>query len=148
MLNEGIKILIALLLAIAISQLTKILIAKIKYKEVFDWKDLFLTGGMPSAHSSLVASLCLSIYLLEGFTIIFIMSLALTFIVIRDALGVRRSVGEEGKAINDIIKELNEIMKGKKVKLKEVNYSLGHEPKDVLAGILIGAISALIVLII
>jgi len=148
MLNEGMKILIAILLAIVVSQITKVLIAKIKYKEVFDWRDLFLTGGMPSAHSALVTALCLSVYLLEGFTIRFIISLTLGFIVIRDSLGVRRSVGEEGKAINEIIKELNEMMKGKKVELKEVHYSLGHKPADILAGIVIGIISALVILII
>ena len=140
MINEVGKIIIAISLANVIAQSTKVLISKIKYKEVFDWRDFFLTGGMPSSHSAMVAALSLAIYLIEGFTVVFAVSLTLSVIVIRDALGVRRSVGVEGKAINDIIKEINKLMTAKK--LDHVHYSLGHTPADVIAGIIIGIICA------
>ena len=146
MINEVGKIIIAMFLANVIAQSTKVLISKIKYKEVFDWRDFFLTGGMPSSHSAIVAALCLAVYLIEGFTVMFAVSLTLTIIVIRDALGVRRSVGVEGKAINDIIKEINKLMTAKK--LDHVHYSLGHTPADVSVGIILGLVCAWVIFLI
>jgi len=144
---DGVKVVIAIAIAIMVSQLTKILIAKLKYKEVFDWRDFFLTGGMPSAHTATVTTLALSIFLIQGASVAFAITIGLGFIVIRDALGVRRTVGEGGRAINDIIKVIDDLIKTKKNKLKPVKYSLGHTPADVNIGMVIGAVSALIVLV-
>jgi len=61
----------------------------------------------------------------------------LAVIVIRDALGVRRTAGEEGKLLNRVIKAT-------KLKLPPVHYSLGHLPKEVACGVAIGLASAIV----
>jgi len=121
------------------SQGLKILLFWLR-KERVTWKDIFVTGSMPSSHSALVTSLTLTILFTEGLSPSFFVSFVLASIVIRDSLGVRRSVGEEGKKINEIIKK-------SKIRITQVHYSLGHKPKEVFAGIAIGVMSALLVLL-
>ena len=131
------NIFLSILLAGVASQLTKILIFKLKYKQKFHYKDLIVTGGMPSAHSALVGSLTTIIWLNEGFSTLFFAVLTFSLIVLRDAIGVRRSVGEEGKVIEKIIKY-------EKIKISKFHYSLGHTPKQVAVGLIIGIASALV----
>tara|TARA_Y100000031_G_scaffold110141_1_gene121239 strand:- start:2058 stop:2501 length:444 start_codon:yes stop_codon:yes gene_type:complete len=131
------NIFLSILLAGVVSQLTKILIFKLKYKQKFHYKDLIVTGGMPSAHSALVGSLTTIIWLNEGFSTLFFAVLTFSLIVLRDAIGVRRSVGEEGKVIEKIIKY-------EKIKISKFHYSLGHTPKQVAVGLIIGIASALV----
>ena len=92
---------------------------------------------MPSSHSAFVVSLTTIIYLVEGITTAFAVSLVLAFIVIRDAFGVRRTVGEEGYIINEIIKKI-------KIK-KKTHFAMGHTPLQVLVGSVIGFVMALLV---
>ena len=68
------------------------------------WDDFFLTGGMPSTHSAFVISLVTILYLTEGVSSTFVVSLVLAVIVLRDASGVRRTVGEEGMVITQMMK--------------------------------------------
>lgn len=106
--------------------------------EVMLWR----TGGMPSSHSSLVTSLCVSIGFRNGLqSDLFIFSLCFFLVVIRDAFGVRRSSGIQAKKLNEIGNEL----KDKKIienykGLKEVD---GHTPMEVLCGCLFGFFVAL-----
>lgn|SRR3989344_4698252 len=132
------KILLSVIAAGVSCQLLKIIIFILFHKQNFNIKDLFLTGGMPSTHSSLVWSLCISIFLTEGLTSSFIISLVLLAIVLRDAMGVRRTAGEEGHIIHQIIKKTN-------LKIKEFHYSMGHTPMQVFVGSLIGILVAMIV---
>ncbi|MFC1769337.1 divergent PAP2 family protein [Nanoarchaeota archaeon] len=132
------KILLAIIISAGLTQLIKISILVFKHKQQFYWKDFFVTGGMPSAHSSVVTSLSLIIFLTEGLSSSFFISIVLMLIVIRDAMGVRRSVGEEGKILNDIIKK-------SKLKVPKVHYSLGHTPKEVFVGVVIGILTSVII---
>ena len=132
------KTFMAVLIAGLVSQGLKILILIIKHKQKFYWKDLIVTGGMPSAHSALVSSLALIFFLEEGFSSTFVIAFVLAGVVIVDAFGVRRSVGEEGKLINKIIK-------ASKLKLGKLHYSLGHTPLEVTVGVIIGLVSSLMV---
>lgn len=120
------------------SQGLKILFIIFRHKQAFHIKDFFITGSMPSTHSSLVSALALSIFLSEGISTAFAASLVLALIVIRDAMGVRRSVGEEGKIINKIIKAA-------RIKLPEMHYALGHTFTEVFVGIIIGIASSIAV---
>ena len=101
--------------------------------EVMLWR----TGGMPSSHSALVTSLCVTIAFRHGLhSDLFIFALAFFLVVIRDAFGVRRSSGIQARKINEIGNELN----NKKVldnykSIKEVD---GHTPMEVLCGCLLG----------
>ena len=66
--------------------------------------------------------------------------LALLFaaVVMYDAVMVRRSSGEQGKAITALIKE-----QGSKVRLPRV--AMGHTPLEVVVGALVGVIAGLLV---
>ena len=92
---------------------------------------------MPSSHSAFVVSMATIIYLQERISTAFVISFVLAMIVLRDAFGVRRSVGNEGK-------EIEKLLKLHKLKSK-FHYSLGHTPKQVLVGALIGFFVSLLV---
>ena len=130
------KIAVAVLLAGFGAQLVKILIYYFRHKTL-TIHDLFVTGGMPSSHSAFVVSMVAIIYLVEGISTAFVISLVLAMIVLRDAYGVRRSVGNEGKNIEKLLKL-------HKVKSK-FHYALGHTPAQVLVGSLIGLFVSLFV---
>ena len=95
------------------------------------------TGGMPSSHSAVVTAVCTSIGIREGVTSsIFMLSLLITFITMRDAVGVRRSSGMQSQKLNELGRELekNECIEEYKP-IKEVN---GHTPIQVIMGAIIG----------
>ncbi len=94
------------------------------------------TGGMPSQHTAVITALTLSIYLQESFSPLFFLSFVLAGIVIRDALGVRRTAGEEGQALNQLLK------KNKLTPLRHV--ANGHTPIQVAMGIGLGLICAIV----
>ena len=101
--------------------------------EVMLWR----TGGMPSSHSALVTSLCVTIGFRHGLhSDIFCFALVFFLVVIRDAFGVRRSSGMQARKLNEIGNELNskKILDSYKA-LKEVD---GHTPMEVLCGCLLG----------
>jgi hypothetical protein len=128
-------IFLSVLLAGSISQLVKILIFIFKDKQEFQFNDLIVTGGMPSTHSAMVGSLTAIIWLNQGFSPLFFVVLTFSSIVLRDSMGVRRSVGEEGKLIEKIAKSEN-------IEASKFRYSLGHNPIEVFVGLVIGFICA------
>src|SRR3989344_506297 len=123
------KIILAVLLAGFGAQVIKLIIYWFKHKRL-SFNDLFVTGGMPSSHAAFVTSLAMIIYLEEGNSTAFAIALILAFIVLRDAYGVRRTVGKEGEAIKKLFKM-------HKIQSKE-HYALGHTPLEVIVGALIG----------
>ncbi len=127
------KVLITILIAVLVTQLTKLLLNFIEGRRKF-WKFFLVTGGMPSGHSALVVSLLSIIYLIEGASTSFVISLVLAMIVLRDATGVRLSVGKEGDMIKKLIKKHH--MKDK------LKYSSGHTATEVLVGSIIGFVTA------
>jgi uncharacterized protein len=103
----------------------------------FFWK----TGGMPSSHSALAVSIATAIALREGLnTSIFILALFFALVVIRDALGVRRSAGLQARALNQMGKELGSRIGLAYRPVKEIH---GHNPPEVIAGSLLGFFIAL-----
>lgn len=135
--TSGLAVFYAIALAFLFSQGLKILL--FMRKGQFHLTDWAVTGGMPSSHSAVVTALALSVFLAEGPSPLFFTTLVLAVVVIRDALGVRRTAGDEGKLLNEVIKKA-------RLKLPPVHYSLGHLPKEVAAGICIGLLSSLVVL--
>lgn len=128
------KIALAVLVGGFGAQLLKLLIFFFRHKSL-SWHDLVVTGGMPSSHSAFVVSLATIIYLEEGASTAFVISLVLTFIVLRDAFGVRRTVGMEGK-------QIEKLLKLHKLKSK-FHYSMGHTPLQVAVGAVMGLISSM-----
>lgn len=122
------------------AQLLKTLIAlfsgKIRsVKEMFEllfWR----TGGMPSSHSALVATLSTTIGFRDGIgSDIFILSLAFFLVTIRDALGVRRASGIQATELNKLGSALSE--KGL-VDFKPIKEVHGHKPVEVIMGCVLG----------
>lgn len=96
------------------------------------WK----TGGLPSSHSALVASLATVIAFRNGIdSDIFVLTFCFFMVTIRDAVGVRRSSGIQARKINEIGKILNEKDILEYNTIKEVN---GHTPMEVTLGCLLG----------
>ncbi|MEJ5188760.1 divergent PAP2 family protein [Treponema sp. J25] len=109
------------------------------FKEVM-YALLWKTGGMPSSHSALVSALATSVGFTEGFdSSIFIVSLCLALIVIRDAMGVRRSAGLQARSLNMLGKHINDRFGIEYYPVKEIQ---GHAPLEVLVGALLGLLIA------
>jgi acid phosphatase family membrane protein YuiD len=103
----------------------------------FLWK----TGGMPSSHSALAVSIATAVALTEGpNTSIFILALFFALVVVRDAMGVRRSSGIQARTLNQVGKELNNRFGIIFRPVKEVQ---GHSPAQVVVGSLLGFFMAL-----
>lgn len=131
-------LLLAVVLAAAIGQGIKMLMLALTHQPIA-WKDFVTTGGMPSSHSAIMVALTTSILITEGASNLFVACLVITGIVIRDALGVRRTAGEEGNIITQITKRL-------KMKTPPLHYALGHTPSQVAVGVLIGFVCGLVAL--
>jgi uncharacterized protein len=96
------------------------------------WK----TGGMPSSHSALVTGLATAIGFEHGVrTPLFTLSVFYGILIIRDALGVRRSAGLQARALNRLGAQLSSRHGLEFESVKEVS---GHTPSEVSVGILLG----------
>lgn len=119
-------------------QLFKVIYEYKKTKK-WDWKRLWGAGGMPSSHSAVVVTLACLIGKSEGTSSpIFALSMIFALIVMYDAAGVRRAVGNQAKVLNDILNN-HELTNAEK--LQEMT---GHTPIQVATGALIGLIVGMI----
>jgi len=76
----------------------------------------------------------------EGFnTPAFAVAFVVAMIVVYDATGVRRAAGDHARVINLMIDEL---LTGHPLAEKELKEVLGHTPREVLGGILLGVLIA------
>ena len=124
-----------------VAQTIKMVIAAFK-KRIFDFEYLVSTGGMPSAHTSMVTALTMSVGLTEGFgSPIAMVALGFTAVTMFDAATVRRAAGEQAKVLNLMLKELREL----KFKPKHLKELLGHSRKEVFWGMALGACVAVLV---
>lgn len=129
--------LITPIIAAVLAQLIKQFTVK---KHRFKFKNFFAYSGMPSGHSSVVVSLATIIALQEGLNSpIFAMSIVLAILIITDAIGLRSYLGNHGKILNVLVKDLDEdeFLDKKYPKLLE---KIGHTPLQVLAGSILGFI--------
>jgi len=98
---------------------------------------------MPSSHSAMVAALCTEIGMQTGFnSAAFAITLTISFLIIRDAVGLRRHLGNHGKIINMLIKDLPDKKEDKYPFLEE---RLGHTYVQAAAGIIIGILTAILI---
>ena len=134
-------VLVCSLIAWALAQTIKIPLEFI-HKHRWNWALLFSSGGMPSSHSALMISASLAIGLFHGFdTPLFALSVALAMVVIYDATGIRRQAGLHAQKINILI---NELFSGQPVSEKQLKEVLGHTPREVLGGTILGIVVTLI----
>jgi acid phosphatase family membrane protein YuiD len=96
------------------------------------------TGGMPSSHSAMVAALTTGVALSEGMgSPAFAISAVFALIVMYDATGVRHASGQQGALLNELIKELRDVVRAGFAPLP-VRVLLGHTYLEVLVGLLLG----------
>ncbi|KAJ3692133.1 hypothetical protein LUZ60_012483 [Juncus effusus] len=96
------KVLVAATVATAIGQISKPFTSAINGKR-FDLRNAIRSGGMPSTHSASVVAAATSLGLERGFSdAIFGMSIVFAAIVMYDAQGVRKEVGNHAKVLNRI----------------------------------------------
>ena len=101
-------------------------------------------GGMPSCHSATVTSLAVISAMTYGFdSFQFAVTALLAIIVCHDAMGVRLETGKQAILLNELTKAFEALTTEDlpEVKLKEF---VGHTPIQVIAGILIGFLNALV----
>jgi acid phosphatase family membrane protein YuiD len=131
--------LITILLAWVSAHIIKFVISSINKERRTLRAYLFISGGMPSAHSAAVAAMVTIIGLKDGISSgLFGLALLFAVIVIYDAVKVRRSAGEQGIAIHKLLKET-----GSKIKLPRV--AKGHTPTEVALGAVLGAAIGIVV---
>jgi acid phosphatase family membrane protein YuiD len=139
---NGLEVLSAVVLANFIAQVTKTILYSFCKKKII-WSMLLNTGGMPSSHTSSMIALSTSIGLISGFeSIHFAIALTLSAVVMYDSAGVRRSAGQQATTLNHILKELPHDHTLNGINLKE---DLGHSPKEVFAGALLGVLVSVLI---
>lgn len=122
-----------------VAQFLKVFTGIFKVKKFSVAELLFGTGGMPSSHSASVCALVSACAIKDGFTSSsFAISLVLAMIVMRDAMGMRRQVGEHAKALNRLFQNLSDSLNDPELTEKALEELAGHTPLQVLAGMLIG----------
>jgi acid phosphatase family membrane protein YuiD len=109
------------------SGVTKFLINYLRYGSISMAKSRMGNGGFPSTHASIMSTTTTLIGWEVGImTPIFGLAIAVTYIVIIDATGLRRHVGYHAEALNKSNQTLN---------LRE---SMGHTKAEVAGGIALG----------
>lgn len=122
------------------AQSIKVIRYTLKYKK-FNFRWLSDTGGMPSSHSSGTASLATVLGFYLGYdSPMFLFALVFALVTMFDAASVRRSVGRQAIALNQI---LDEFSAHGKVPENRVREFLGHTPVEVFMGALLGIAIAL-----
>ncbi|KAF9604383.1 hypothetical protein IFM89_006392 [Coptis chinensis] len=134
--------LISALVAFTLAQSAK-LITTWYTENRWDVKQLVGSGGMPSSHSATVTALAFAIGLRDGFGgSLFATAMILACVVMYDASGVRLHAGRQAEILNQIVYELpTEHPLADTRPLREL---LGHTPPQVVAGCLLGFVTAII----
>ena len=131
------------LMSWAVAQVLKVIINYCITREL-NWERLFGDGGMPSGHSATVSAMATMAFLSFGAgSYQFALALMVAIIVTHDATGVRLETGKQAVVIKELMESI-EILTNKdlpEVKLKEF---VGHTPFQVMAGIGIGILDAVI----
>ncbi|KAL2903570.1 putative membrane protein YuiD [Bienertia sinuspersici] len=132
--------LISALVAFILAQSIKVITTWYKERR-WDLKQLIASGGMPSSHSATVTALAAAIGFSDGVgDSVFAAALILACVVMYDATGVRLHAGRQAEVLNQIVYGLPaEHPLAESRPLREL---LGHTPPQVLAGGLLGLVTA------
>ncbi len=132
--------LIAIAAAWIVAQGAKYIVRAVREKSLRHVRQLYLSGSMPSAHSASVVALLVVVAAFDGInSAVFAVAALLAAIVMYDAVMVRRSSGEQGVALKELLLE-------QKSKVVAPRVAKGHTPLEVAIGALVGLIVALVVI--
>ncbi|MCG9884523.1 MAG: divergent PAP2 family protein [Cyanobacteria bacterium] len=130
------RVLLVALVACTIAQCLKVVVELARHQKL-NLRVLVETGGMPSAHSALVAALATGIGQTVGWdSIEFALATIFAIIVMYDAAGVRQAAGKQARILNQIVDEIfQDDLQFNEARLKEL---LGHTPVQVIVGCILG----------
>ena len=137
-------------MAWAFAQVIKIIIALVMERK-FRPDRIFGDGGMPSGHSATVISLGILVGWTEGFASpAFALATVFAIIVMNDAAGVRQEAGKHAAMLKVIGDGFNAMFaeKDQQVRTEKIKLLVGHTPLQVLMGALLGALVAILSIII
>jgi acid phosphatase family membrane protein YuiD len=126
--------LVASLLSMTVSQTIKLLLMLL-FGNTIHLSALTRSGGMPSSHSALITAMTLSMGLKNGFdSNYFFLSVVLSLVVIYDARGIRHTVGQHAKILNqsDLVR-----------KTTPLDEHTGHTLPEISVGISVGLLVSL-----
>ena len=130
---------IAIIAAWLTAQGAKYVLIAVTQRRFDHLRQLYLSGNMPSAHSATVTALATVIAMKDGIESgLFGLAGLLAAIVMYDAMMVRRSVGEQGVAVQELIRE-------RKSSVVLPRAAKGHTPVEVAVGALLGLLIGLVV---
>jgi acid phosphatase family membrane protein YuiD len=131
--------LVAIIAGWLIAQGAKYVIVALKNRNFDHFRQLYLSGNMPSAHSATTVALCVVVGLRDGTdSALFAIAALLAGISMYDAMMVRRSSGEQGLAIHALIKAA-------KSNIILPRAARGHTPLEVAVGAALGMVIGLVV---
>jgi hypothetical protein len=100
------------------------------------------SGGMPSAHSALVTAMATAVARISGLgSPIFAVSAIFASVVMYDAAGVRLAVSMQARILNHMI---DDFFHERGLQVKRLRELIGHSPREVLAGAVVGILIGLI----
>lgn len=135
------KIFMTTVAAWLIAQTVKVTLGVIQQKR-FDFRWFVGTGGMPSSHAAGASCLATAIGLDQGFnSVYFALAASFALVVMFDAQGVRRAAGKQARILNKITEDIYWQGRIKDDRLREL---VGHTPVEVIAGLFLGVVIALI----
>ena len=127
------------------AQFLKFLVASFRAKKAL-WGEFLSAGGVPSGHSALVSALAFAIGFTEGFDAPYAMiAVGLGLIVLVDAVTLRREAGEHARLLNRIVMHLNSVNDEDRLEAARLQERLGHSFREMIAGVLFGAVVASVV---
>ena len=114
----------------------------------WNWSLLKDSGGFPSSHSAMVSALALAVGIQERFSsTIFAVTLTVAVIVVYDAANVRYYSGQNIKITQQLVKDIHEKLNldlDSPIYQTKVKNVLGHKWIEVIGGIILGMLVALI----
>jgi acid phosphatase family membrane protein YuiD len=119
-----------------VSIIAKSTILSIQRHRRFSIRYGFENGGIPSSHTTAVSAITMAVLLRTGFTEAFFICLVFSAVVISDALRLRYIVGIQGEKLNRLLEKSGEA---------PIDVVYGHKFKQVIAGMIIGIVTATII---
>ncbi len=117
-----------------ITQVVKFVIYSLKHG--WDFRYIMTHGHMPSFHTSFVVAMATSVGFYEGITSgAFTVAVIMALIVIDDAVRLRVHIGDQGRYLNSLMRQLD--LEEKFPRLKE---RVGHRVSEVVVGGVFGFI--------
>lgn len=136
--NPEYNIFVIPILVLVLTRIVKFSVFYFRHERDFQYtmKHAMSYGHMPSVHTALMVSLVTSIGNYEGVTSgAFAIAVVLAILIIDDATRLRVYLGDLGRYINTILKQIKIGRKDEYPRLKE---RMGHRINEVIAGGIVG----------